>query len=293
MQDFVVAGRLRFFGLLYSREVTEVPAHETRRPVGFKTRISLGQQHQPKAVLRFGVSKGFLHPRDARLRPFGVLGVHVGRQSFVVIAADDVQRGEGHAVEGPHQIFAVFLEIRILRLAVDGDGFLAQTASLREEHLAHLGQAFHRIELARLDKVAIGPVVVPRRQDEGVHRFLERSQDPLEVLVGAGHGDLVRVPFVGPWIGLEIANVDHEGEALLVQRSHQAVELLLRDRGIGRVPDDTELEFLVLRIGNADESQRNNGHDQRSPKNRMVPVSARFLDHSNHLLSRIVSRLIS
>ena len=80
-----------------------------------------------------------------------------------------MQRRESHAVVGPQQIFAVLLELRILCLAVDRDSFLAQAASLREEHGAHLGEAFHGIDLTRLEKVAIGPVVVPWRQEEGMH----------------------------------------------------------------------------------------------------------------------------
>lgn len=69
---------------------------------------------------------------------------------------------------------------------------------------------------------------------------------------------------VGPWVGLEIANMNDEGEVLLVQGSHQAVKLLLRHLGIRRVADDTELEFLALRINNTDECKGKNGCNHRS-----------------------------
>jgi hypothetical protein len=205
-----------------------------------------------------------------------------------IIAADDVQRSEGHAVVGPHQIFAVLLELRLLRLAIDRDGFLAQAASLREEHCAHLGEAFHGIDLTRLEKVAIGPVVVPRRQDEGMHRCLECGQNPLKILVSAGHGDLVWALFIGAWVGLEVANVDDKGEVLLVQDSYQAVELLLRDLGIRSVADNTELELLVLGVGNAAACNANNGDSHSNRKNRAVPLGSPFLDHCSDLPSWIV-----
>ncbi len=56
-----------------------------------------------------------------------LLGIHFRRTAEIVVAADDVQRREGDVADCPTQILTVLGELRILGLAFDRNGALAQT----------------------------------------------------------------------------------------------------------------------------------------------------------------------
>ena len=149
--------------------------------------ISLRDQNKTRAVPRFGVGEGFFQPRDIRRHPFVGLGIHFGRAAAIVVAADEMHGHERDVVQGPGEVLAEFRELRIARLTFDGHGLFPETAACRVEHLAHLGEPIQRVHFLRLEQVAIGPVIVARRQDKRMARLLELRQDFSEAFVGARH----------------------------------------------------------------------------------------------------------
>ena len=68
-----------------------------------------------------------------------------------------------------------------------GYGFLAEALARRIERPPHGGKRLQRVDFHRLEVMAVGPVVVARRDDEGVAHALERGQDPLVALLYARH----------------------------------------------------------------------------------------------------------
>jgi hypothetical protein len=150
--------------------------------------------------------------------------------------------GERDAVQRPGEVFPEFGEPGFLRLALHRDGLAPEAPALGKEHRPQLFQALERVDLARLEQMAVGPVVVSGREDERMHRGLEGGKDALEALVGARHRDPVGAPFVRSRVRFEIADVNDEFEVLLVHRREHALELLLALPGIARVANGGELE---------------------------------------------------
>ena len=173
--------------------------------------------------------------------------LHLGRGAEIVVAADDMQRGERDAANRPAPVFAEFGVLRIAGLALHRDGALAEALALRIEQPADLGERVERVDLARLQMHAIRPVVVARCQDEtDAARFGTVSCKGFVVFVSTRHRSCRRRPIVEAWVGLDVTDVDHKREVAAIDRSQEPRELLLLYLAVGHVADQRELEARAL-----------------------------------------------
>ena len=148
----------------------------------------------------------------------------------------------------PSQILAELVELRILRLAFDWNGALAETAAVRIKHGADLGEALQRIDLGFADQMAVGPIIVARRQDERVPDALKRVVDRLVIFLGAREQSNTWVWIITPGIILRVANMDDKGEVDSVKRCEHALILLFLYMRVGHVTNQAELEWPILRL---------------------------------------------
>ena len=109
-----------------------------------------------------------LEPRQIGGTALAVLRILLGRPSQVIVAAHQVQGGEGDAAHIPPGVLAESGIARVIALAPHRQLALAEALVVLEEDLPQLGEPIQRLEAPRLRKMTVRPVVVARCIDEGV-----------------------------------------------------------------------------------------------------------------------------
>src|SRR3977135_4207263 len=96
--------------------------------------------------------------------------------------------------------------------------------------------------------MAVGPIIVARREDDWVPDALKRIEDRLVIFISAREQSNAWVWIVTPGIILRVANMDDKGEVGNVKRRKHALILLFLYMRVGHVANQAELEWLTLRL---------------------------------------------
>ena len=109
--------------------------------------------------------------------------------------------------------------------------------------------------------MAVGPIIVARREDDWVPDALKRIEDRLVIFISAREQSNAWVWIVTPGIILRVANMDNKGEVSIVKCRKHALILLFLHMRVGHVADQRELEWPVLGLRRC--GQRDDGpHDR-------------------------------
>src|SRR5262245_16492496 len=102
-----------------------------------------------------------------------MLVVHFRRPAEIIVATDDVDRHECNASKLPAKVLYELCVLRGIRLALNVQRPLTKALPFRKEHGADLCQALQGVKRGRLQEMAVGPVVVARREDKRMAHALE------------------------------------------------------------------------------------------------------------------------
>jgi hypothetical protein len=119
------------------------------------------------------------------------------------------------------------------------------------------------VKLARIYTMTVSPIIITRRQNEGMFDALKRVVDSSKTLIRTRHRTSGRVSSVGSAVILKAADMDNKGEVRGVYGGEQAVKALDALRRVARVANQSKLEGPILRMHTRKaERQGGSEHDE-------------------------------
>src|SRR5690349_4179950 len=216
---------------LLAQRLHELAVAARRLPSRGRLEVSIGmhRDHHAREPALAREGKRLAQPVKIGRVACAILGGGLRGTAVVVIAADDVQGDESHAVQEPAHVLHVIGEVRQRTFPLDRERRLC-----RIEQLAKQPQPIERLIVAAAFAMAIGPVVVAGRDEE---RMADGVEQCLALAIELVVARIARA--------LDVADVHDEGERLAVDVGEELFQPHLLEGIVGRIAKRGEGEAVL------------------------------------------------